>query len=144
MNGKHILREAFPHLFALTPNPNAMVRECWDVAWNPIFDEAISDQRIMELLRMQQFLAHKQPLRGECNGWVWDNAPLSVPKAYARIREGQKVEAPTFILAYRSIWRQKVLLNGGGTVPGCPSPSIQKKKKKVLLKVQIFGCLVMK
>ena len=67
-----VLRYAFPRLFALSQNPKATVGDCWDNAWSPIFEGAVSDHRFREFLNMQQSLVQLRPLSGKRDAWEWE------------------------------------------------------------------------
>ena len=88
-----------------------MVGDCWVGTWNPILEGTLLDQRVVELLSMQQSSIHKRPLCRELDGWAWENAPFSIQRAYTKIREGQSEEQHTTIWACRFIWRQNSALS---------------------------------
>ena len=68
----------FLRFFAISTNLGVTVAKCWDSTWNPTLAGALSDQRVEELLLMQQSLLHKQPQSGAQDGWVWIGAQFSV------------------------------------------------------------------
>ena len=71
--------------------------ERWDGTWNPTLARALSDQRVEEFYLMLQFILHKWPQSGACNGWVWIGAQFSVRGAYKRLCEGHHKENPSIL-----------------------------------------------
>ena len=52
-SGHGRLSGVFPRLYALSMDPGASVQQAWHRAWAPALPEALSDQRVAELLRLQ-------------------------------------------------------------------------------------------
>ena len=46
------LANGFPRLYALAPDPLAIVQSAWTGAWTPALPMALSDQRVDDLLRL--------------------------------------------------------------------------------------------
>ena len=66
------MREASPRLFTVARNLDAAIGDCWDNMWSPIFDGAVSDQRVGEFLDMQQSIVQMRPLSGESGAQEWE------------------------------------------------------------------------
>ena len=75
---KGCLRGKFPRLSALTPHLQGKVKECWDGGWNPSLAAHLSEQRVGELISMQQMLEGRRPREGDTDGWIWRNEPFSI------------------------------------------------------------------
>ena len=108
--GRGALREEFPRLFALARSPNATTWECWDGAWSPTFNAALSDQRLEEFMIMQQRISNKWHHPTSHDGWEWEDVVFTVKSAYKKIREEQYEVDPLLAEACQFIWRLKVPL----------------------------------
>ena len=64
------LRDVFPRLFGLSVAPEAMVQQAWCNTWCPSLPDAMSDQWLEDLLRMQTTMAHLRP--DEAVGDAWE------------------------------------------------------------------------
>ena len=106
-NGR--LRQSFPQLFALAPDPECSVRQAWHDAWAPPMPAALSDQRTSKLLRLQELLANQLPSEGQ-DGWTWCEPRFSVRAAYRRLRAHAGSEDPLFFGLWRRIWRSRIPL----------------------------------
>ena len=58
-SGNGRLCQSFPRLFALVPDPKCSVSQAWHGAWAPPMPAALSDQRTVEFLQLQEVLAHQ-------------------------------------------------------------------------------------
>ena len=83
--------------------------QAWHGAWAPLMPAALSDQRTVELLQLQEVLAHQRPAEG-LDGWTWCEPRFSVRGAYRRFREQAASEDPLFLRIWRRIWRSRTPL----------------------------------
>ena len=60
-SGQGRLADVFPRLYALTPDPSATVQVAWTRACTPTLPEALSNQRVDDLLNLQAKLEDLQP-----------------------------------------------------------------------------------
>ena len=56
------LSGVFPCLYALSTDPGILVQRAWHEAWAPALPVALSNQRVDELLRLQELLADQRLL----------------------------------------------------------------------------------
>ena len=103
------LRQSFPWLFALAPDPECSVRQAWHDAWAPSMPAALSDQRTSELLRLQELLANQRLSEGQ-DGWTWCERRFSVRTAYWHLRAQAGSEDPLFLGLWRRIRRSRIPL----------------------------------
>ena len=64
-----LLRDVFPRLYGLSTNPEATVQQAWCNTWCPPLPDAMLEQRIEDLLRMQTTLAHLRPAKAGRDAW---------------------------------------------------------------------------
>ena len=101
-SGNRCLRGKFPRLFAITRNPQGIVKECRDGGWSPSLAAHLSDQRLEEFLSMQQMLEGWRPREGAMHGWIWRKNTFSVQGLYQQLRTTQ-VEDPAVLNACRDV-----------------------------------------
>ena len=70
-SGQGRLADVCPRLYALTPNPSATVQVTWTRAWTPTLLEALSDQRVDDLLNLQAKLEDLRPTVEERDAWIF-------------------------------------------------------------------------
>ena len=56
--------QSFPRLFALAPDPECSVQRAWHGVWAPPLPAALSEQRMTDILRMQEYLLPRRPAKG--------------------------------------------------------------------------------
>ena len=95
-SGNGRLRQSFPQLLTLAPDPECSMRQAWHDTWVPPMPAALSDQRTFELLRLQELLANQRPSEG-LDGWTWCEPRFSVRGAYLRLRAQAGSEDPLFL-----------------------------------------------
>ena len=64
-------------------------RDYWDATWKPILEDALSNQRLEDVMNMQNTLIHLQLINGAQGGWEQEGGIFSVRGAFAEIKEGQ-------------------------------------------------------
>ena len=65
------LRDAFPRLYGLSVAPEATVQQAWCNAWCPSLPDAMLEQWLGDLLRMQTTLAHFRLDAAVRDAWEW-------------------------------------------------------------------------
>ena len=78
----------FPRLYALSTGLGALVRRAWHNAWVPALPTALFDQRVVELLNLQELLANRRPEAAH-DTWVWSGPSFTSQAAY-RLLQDQK------------------------------------------------------
>ena len=84
--GARRIGQSFPRLFALTPDPECSVRRAWHRAWAPPLPAALSEQRMTNFLRMQEYWLPRRPVTGG-NQWIWGGPKFSCRAVYCRLRD---------------------------------------------------------
>ena len=106
-NGR--LSQSFPSLFALTLDPECSVRQAWQNAWAPVLPSTLSDQRVLDFMRLQELLANQRSSAGP-DTWIWSGQNLNVLAVYLRLRERVVPEDPLFLRLWRRVWKSRTLL----------------------------------
>ena len=109
-SGQGRLADVFPRLYALTPNPSATVQAAWTRAWTPTLPEALSDQRVDDLLNLQAKLEDLRPIVEERDAWIWRWTPFSAKAIYGRLRGQSTTKDAQILRRCRIIWKQRLPL----------------------------------
>ena len=104
------LREVFPRLYGLSPAPGATVQEAWSNSWCPLLPDAISEQRLEDLTKMQSMLADLRPVGETRDAWIWRGSRFSSREAYTKLRAAEPPEDATIVRRCRLLWRLRVPL----------------------------------
>ena len=64
------LDRLFPRLYALSTDQGVVVRQAWNDAWVPPLPQALPDQRVAELISMQELLADRRLSEAARDAWV--------------------------------------------------------------------------
>ena len=75
--GLGLLRDTFPRLYVLSAALEATVQQTWCNAWCPPLPDAMSEQRLRDLLRIQTTLAHLRPAEALQDAWGWSGSIFS-------------------------------------------------------------------
>ena len=108
-SGNGSLGQSFPRLFALTSDPEGSVRQAWQNAWAPALPTALSDQRVLDFMRLQELLANQRPSTGP-DAWIWSGQNFTVRAVYLRLRERADSEDPLFLRLWRRVWKSRIPL----------------------------------
>ena len=100
----------FPRLYALSMDPRASIQQAWHRAWAPALPEALSDQLVAELLRLQEFLVDQSLSEATQDAWVWNCPSFTVPAVYRLLREQGTPEDPRFSQRCRLVWKRRLPL----------------------------------
>ena len=76
-SGSGPLRDTFPRLYGLSAAPEASVQQAWCNAWCPPLPDAMSEQRLEDLLWLQTTLAHLRPAVEMRDAWEWRGSRFS-------------------------------------------------------------------
>ena len=91
------LSGVFPRLYTLSMDQWASVQQAWHRAWAPALPEALSDQRVAELLRLQELLADQSLSEATQDVWVWSGPSFTVRAVYRLLRDQGASEDPLFL-----------------------------------------------
>ena len=106
-SGRGRFSQIFPLLYSLSPDPNEPVSRAWRDAWTPALREAMSDQRVIDFLKLQELIADRRP--SESNDvWIWNEQCFSARAVYSRLREQAEAEDPAFIRLWRRAWKSRL------------------------------------
>ena len=104
------LRDIFPRLFGLSIILETTVQQAWRNAWCPSLPDAMSDQQLEDLLRMQAALAHLQPVEVAGDAWEWRGSRFSAQGAYKLLLDAEPPEDSDVVQRCRLLWRRRILL----------------------------------
>ena len=102
------LGDAFPHLYALVPDPPATVRTMWTGTWTPILSQALSDQRLADFMSLQIRLANLRPPAETQDSWIWSHSRYSTREVYRLLRGQEFPEAASLVRHCRVIWKYRL------------------------------------
>ena len=95
-SGNGHVSQSFPRLFALASDPEGFVRQAWQNAWAPSLPAALSDQRVIDFMRLQELMANQRLSAGP-NAWIWSSQNFTVRVVYLRLQERADLEDPLFL-----------------------------------------------
>ena len=108
-SGNGRLSQSFLRLFALASDPEGSVRQAWQNAWAPALPAALSDQRVLDFMQLQELLANQRPAAGP-DAWIWSGQNFTVRAVYLRLRERADSEDPLFLRLWRRVWKSRIPL----------------------------------
>ena len=91
------MRDVFPRLYGLSAIPEATVQQAWCNTWCPPLPDAMSEQRLEDLLRMQTALAHLRPTETGRDAWEWRGSRFTVREAYKSLIATEPPEDPVLV-----------------------------------------------
>ena len=86
------------------------MQQAWRNAWCPLLPDAMSDQRLEDLLRMQAALAHLQPVEAAGDAWEWRGSRFSARGAYKLLLDAEPPEDSDVVQRCRLLWRRRIPL----------------------------------
>ena len=104
------LSGVFPRLYTLSMDQRASVQQAWHRAWAPDLPEALSDQRVAELLRLQELLADQSLSEATQDVWVWSGPSFTVRAVYRLLRDQGASKDPLFLQRCRLVWKRRLPL----------------------------------
>ena len=104
------LRNLFPRLYALAPVLGVTVQTQWSDAWCPTIPQALSDQRLADLLILQSWLASMRLTDRIRDAWIWRYSRFSVRAAYHILCGQEPPKDPPLIRQCQLVWKQRLLL----------------------------------
>ena len=105
-SGNGRLNQSFPRLFALALDPEGSVKQAWHNAWAPALPSALSEQRMLNFMRLHELLANQRPSAGP-DEWSWSGQSFNVRAVYRRLREQVAPEDPLFLRLWRWVWKSR-------------------------------------
>ena len=108
-SGNGRLSQFFPRLFALALDPEGSVSQAWQNAWAPVLPSVLSEQRVLNFMRLQVLLANQRPSAGP-DAWIWCGQNFNVRAVYLRLRERVVPEDPLFLRLWRRAWKSRTPL----------------------------------
>ena len=109
-SGPGPLRDVFPQLFGLSVAPEATVQQAWCYGWCPSLVDAMSDQRLEDLLRMQTTLAHLRPDEVVGGAWEWRGSRFSARGVYKLLLDAKPTEDLDVVRRCCLLWRCRIQL----------------------------------
>ena len=109
-SGHGHLSGVFPRLYALSMDPRASVQQAWHRAWARALPKALSDQRVAELLRLQELLADQRLSKATQDAWVWNGPSFIVRAVYRLLRDQGAPEDPRFLQRCHLVWKRRLPL----------------------------------
>ena len=94
----------FPHLYALSLEPEESVSQVWQNVWTPALRAAMSDMRVVDFLRLQELLADHRPSEGP-DAWIWCEHRFYARAVYHRLHEQANWEDLAFLRLWRHAWK---------------------------------------
>ena len=104
------LDRLFPHLYALSTNQGVVVRQAWNDAWVPSLPQALANQRVAELLSLQELLADQRLSEAAQDAWVWSGPSFTTQAAYRLFRDQEKSKDPLIVQRCRLVWKRRLPL----------------------------------
>ena len=104
------LSGVFPRLYALSMDPRSSVQQAWHRAWAPALPVALSDQRVTELLRLQELLADQSLSEATQDAWVWNGPNFTVRAVYRLLRDQGAPEDRRLLQRCRLVWKRRLPL----------------------------------
>ena len=68
------------------------MQQAWCNAWCPSLLDAMSDQRLEDLLRMQTMRAHLRPAKAVGDAWEWRGSRFSARGVYKLLLDAEPTE----------------------------------------------------
>ena len=85
-SGHGQLDRLFPRLYALSTDQGVVVRRAWNDAWVLPLPQALSDQRVAELISLQELLADRRLSEAAQDAWVWSGPSFTTRATYILLR----------------------------------------------------------
>ena len=90
-------------------NPKGSVRQALQNVWAPALPSALSDQQVLDFMRLQELLANQRPSAG-LDAWNWSGQFFNVRAVYLRLRERVVPEDPLFLRLWHRVWKSRTPL----------------------------------
>ena len=82
------------------------MRRAWHNTWIPVLPAALTDQRVAELLRLQELLGDRRLVEAVPDMWVWSSSRFSARAAYRLLRDEEVPEDPLILQRCRLVWKR--------------------------------------
>ena len=100
----------FPRLHALSTDQGVVVRQAWYDAWVLPLPEALRDQRVAELINLQELLADRRLSEAAQDAWVWIGPIFTNRAAYRLLRDQEYSEDPLILQSCCLVWKRRLPL----------------------------------
>ena len=91
------LSGVFPRFYVLSTDLGISVQQAWHEAWAPALLVSLPDQRVDELLRLQELLADQRWSEGAHDAWEWSSPSFTVRAAYRLLQNQGESEDPVLL-----------------------------------------------
>ena len=96
-SGHSRLCGVFPRFYALSTDPGISVRQAWHDTWVLALPKALADQRVAELLSLQELFANRCSSKAARDAWVWSGPRFTARAAYRLLRDQEDLEDPPLL-----------------------------------------------
>ena len=86
------------------------MRRAWNDAWVPPLPEAVPDQRVAELISLQELLADCCLSEAAHDAWVWSGPSFTTRAAYRLFQDQEDSEDPLILQRCRLAWKRRLPL----------------------------------
>ena len=86
------------------------MRRAWHDTWLPVLPAALTDQRVAELLRLQELLGDRRQVEAAPEMWVWRSSWFSARAAYRLLRDQEVPEDPLILQQCHLVWKRHLPL----------------------------------
>ena len=86
-SGHGRLDRIFPRLYALSTDLGVLVQRAWNDSWVLPLLEALPDQQVAELIRLQELLVDCRLSEAAHDAWVWSGPSFTTRAAYRLLRD---------------------------------------------------------
>ena len=100
---------AFPRLYSLSTEPGVSMRRARHDTYILLF-VALTDQRVAELLRLQELLGDRRLVEVVLYMWVWNSSRFSARAAYRLLRDQDVPEDPLILQRCCLVWKRHLPL----------------------------------
>ena len=109
-SGHGQLDRLFPRLYALATDQGFLVRQAWNDTWVSPLPEALPDQRVAELISLQELLTDRCLSEAMQDAWIWSGPSFTTRAAYKRLRDHENPEDPLILQRCHVVWKCRLPL----------------------------------
>ena len=82
------------------------MRRAWNDAWVLPLPQALSDQRVAELISLQELLDDRRLSEAAQDAWVWSGPSFTTRAEYRLLRDKENSEDPLILQRCRLVWKR--------------------------------------
>ena len=86
------------------------MQRAWNDAWVPPLPEALPDQRVAELISLQELLTDRCISKAVQDAWIWNGPSFTTWAAYRRLQDQENPEDPLILQRCRVVWKRRLPL----------------------------------